>query len=325
MYLTDTDYPALRSTLAPEYIELSDEQLDALVAQLYGEGAAAEDVENFLRSLGRGFKQVAGGVGRFAQKVGPGIAQGAISGAGVGGPFGAIAGALAGGAGSALSRSGNPTLRGIGGAIGGVTQLASQFSPTGRLGQLAGVGLGALGQVGRRGGGRAALGQLAGGAMNLLGAGGGAPANALLGLLSRPETMRALGAAAMAPAGRSMVQVGAQPVAVQSILNAIGSLAGRAAREMESESGAALPAWYYGADGELAIDPGDGEQRTDALLELFSQTPSPHGPPAWHESEAESDAAWQAWPVYTAADAERDRWLLASEAMTEGDADGFHD
>jgi len=103
MMHSDTDYPLLRSSLAPEYFELSDEQLDALVAQMYGEGVDAEAVESFWRDVGRGFNRVGRSVGRLAQQAAPmmggvlsGAAQGAVTGSGFGGPFGAIAGALAG-------------------------------------------------------------------------------------------------------------------------------------------------------------------------------------------------------------------------------------
>jgi hypothetical protein len=346
MYMTATAYPTLRASLAPECVEWSDEQIEALIAELYGPAVGAEDVESFWRDAGRGFANVGRSVGRFAQQAAPmigralpGIAQGAMTGASVGGPFGAIAGAVAGGAGGLLSQSKNRTLRGIGGAIGGATQLASQFLPAGRLGgavgQLAGVALGAArggagggvrglaqGALGALGGQGGTLGSLARIGSGLLGGGAGAAArggaaNALMGLLSRPETTRAMTAAALGAAGRSQVMVGAQPVPVQSILSALGSLAGRAASEAEAEQGA-LPAYYYGADGELAIDPADAEQRTDALLELFALTPSPLAFEHSDDSDESDDAAEAAQadegPVYSAADRRRDAWLMANEA-----------
>jgi hypothetical protein len=398
MYMTATAYPRLRASLAPEYIDLHDEQLDALVTEVYGEGVTAESVESFWNDVGRGFQGVAKGVGSFAKQAAPvvghalpGIAQGALTGASVGGPFGAIAGALAGGAGGVLSQSKDPTLRGIGGAIGGATQLASRFTPGGALGglasaglgalsggggaggalsSLANIGLGALGQRGgaagalgnlagsalgglRRGGTSGALSSLAGGALGMVGrqggalgaigqvagsigpqlagalggaGGSGASANALLGLLSRPETVRALSSAAMGPFGRSQVLVGSQPVAVQSILSALGGLAGRAASEAESTANEALPAYFHSADGELAIDPADAEQRVDALLELFAATPSPQTFRRRPMGEAENDEGEHdesAEPEYTDEDAAYDEWLLATEA--EWAEDGEHD
>lgn len=339
MLMTATAYPQLRASLGPAFHELNDEQIDALVANLYGPGVAAEDVEGFFGDIGRGLARAGRSVGRIAQQAAPhvlttlgGVAQGAATGAGFGGPIGAIVGAVAGGAGSALSQTNNPTLRGIGGALGTATQLASQFSPTGRLGGLANTALGALGQAaaGRGGAALAQAGQGLAGALaggggaqgvlgGLLGAAGGAArggsANALLGMLTRPETLRALSAAAMGPAGRSQVLVGQQPVGVQSILSALGSLAGRAAREAEVEGGAEAHAWLRGASGEALYDPTDAEQRTDALLELYATTPAP-----WlHEPEPEEPVRRRrrrrrAEPLYTQEDAFADAWLLAGEA-----------
>lgn len=359
-----TAYPNLRASLAPDYVELSDEQLDFLVAEIYGAGVAAEDVEAFWNDVGRGFKKVGSSIGNFAQSAAPvlgralpAIAQGAMTGASVGGPFGAIAGAVAGGAGGVLAQSRNPTLRGIGGAIGGVSQLASNFTGGGALRNLAGVALGgggggaagllgniagsalrgrrgpggalggiaqtALGALQQRGGPAAAIGQLAGGlAPQLAGAlGQGGSANALLGLLSRPETVRALSAAAMGSYGRAQVPVGPHAVPVQSILGALGNLAGHAAREAES-AGERHPGYFYAADGELAIDPADAEQRTTALLELFEQTPSPHLLQQLQAEAAagESDEADET--EYGDEDAIYDEWLLANEAeWSESDED----
>lgn len=371
-----TAYPNLRASLAPEYLELSDEQLDFLVAEIYGAGVAAEDVEAFWSDVGRGFKRVGSSIGNFAQSAAPvlgralpAIAQGAMTGATVGGPFGAIAGAVAGGAGGVLAQSRNPTLRGIGGAIGGVSQLASNFTGGGALRNLAGVALGggrggaagllgnlagsalgggrggaagllgsiagsalgrrrgpggalggiaqtALGALQQRGGPAAALGQLAGGLAPQLAAavGQGGSANALLGLLSRPETVRALSAAAMGPYGRAQVPVGQHAVPVQSILGAVGNLAGHAASEAEA-AGGRHPGYFYAADGELAIDPADAEQRTAALLELFEQTPSPY---LVQQLQAEADESYEADEAdeaeYGDEDAIYDEWLLANEA-----------
>ncbi len=357
MYVTQTAYPRLRESLAADYVELSDERLDAIVAEVYGPGVTAEDIESFWRDVGRGFQNVARGVGNFAQQAAPvvartlpGIAQGALTGASFGGPFGAIAGAVAGGAGSALSQSRNPTLRGIGGAIGGAGRLASSFTGGGALGNLANVALGALGGRGATAG---ALRQIAGGALGALPGGGmpgaignlagtaigalqrqggvagaigqaagaiapqfatalagnrGGNANALLGLLSRPETVRALTAATLGQYGRPNVMVGGQPVGVQSILGALGNLAGRAAGEAESAA-EHLPAYFYAADGELAIDPANSDERADALLELFARTP----PVAEHRAAHAAHVHEWTEPEYSAADAAYDAWLMATE------------
>src|SRR3954447_13295036 len=296
-----TEYPTLREHLAPGFAELSDEQIDALVEQVYGPGFTGEDLEGFFDTLKRGLGHVAGAVGDFAQKAAPvvmktlpGIAQGAMAGSALG-PYGMLAGAIAGGAGRALSQSRNPTLRGIGQGLGTVTQLAS--SVRGGGGAAGGIGNLLKGGLSQLGGGRGAAGgiggllqgglsQLAGGSggggaggalggiANLLGGArppgqpmpAGASANTLMGMLARPEVGQALMAAAMGGLGRQSVQVGSSQIGVQSILNAISSLAGRAAGEMAGTESESLPEYFYNAEGELAFDPSERNSRTDALL-----------------------------------------------------------
>src|SRR6476469_1991288 len=154
-----TEYPTLREHLAPELAELSDEQIDVLVEQFYGAGFTGEDLEGFFDTLKHGLGNVAGAVGNFAKKAAPvvtgalpGVAQGAMAGSALG-PFGMLAGAIAGGAGSALSRSKNPALSGIGRGLGTATQLASAVrgGAAGGIGSLLQGGLSQLG--GGRGGG----------------------------------------------------------------------------------------------------------------------------------------------------------------------------
>jgi hypothetical protein len=342
-----TEYPRLRASLAPEYAEIDDEQLDALVAEIYGPGVSAEDIESLWRDVGRGFQNVARGVGRVAQQAAPvvagalpSIAQGAMTGATVGGPWGALAGAVAGGVGGVMSQSKNRTLRSVGGAIGGATQLAGNLTGGGALRGLAGVGLGGgtAGLIGQLAGGARALppagaaqlarrmarrptpARLAGLPAQLGGALGGAggSANALLGMLARPETLRALSASALGGFGRQQVPLGGQSVPVQSILGALGTLAGRAAAESEAAGEHAHPAHYYDSAGELAIDPADAEQRAEALLELYAATPTPYA--EWLVTEAAESMAEDvedAQPEYTEDDAEYDEWLLAGEDHAE--------
>ncbi|MEA2881231.1 MAG: hypothetical protein QOH32_450 [Bradyrhizobium sp.] len=359
-----TDYPLLRDNLAPGFAELSDEQIDALVQQFYGEGFTGEDLEGFFDSIKHGLSGVAGAVGNFAQKAAPavmntlpGIAQGAMAGSALG-PFGMLAGAIAGGAGSALSQSKNPTLSGIGRGLGTVTQLASAGRGGGAAGGIGGLLQGGLSQLGKRGGaaggiggrlqgrlsqrggrgGAAGVGDLLQGGLSQLGgpggdAGGalggitnlfggalqgapgqalpaGASANTLLGMLARPEVGQALMSAAMGGLGRQSVPIGSSQVDVQSILNALSSLAGQAADEMAGTGSEALPEYFYGEDGELAFDPAERHSRTNALLTYMVLTaPSwaqrPPGPVVVVQPPPQRE------PVYTEADAEADEWLWA--------------
>jgi hypothetical protein len=333
-----TDYPTLREHLAPGFAELSDEQIDVLVEQFYGAGFTGEDLEGFFDDIKHGLGNVAGAVGNFAQKAAPavmrtlpGIAQGAMAGSALG-PFGMLAGAIAGGAGSALSQSKDPTLSGIGRGLGTATQLASAVRGGGAAGGIGSLLQGGLSQLGGRGGAAGGIGSLLQGGLSQLGGGrggggvggalggianllggarppgqplpAGASANTLLGLLARPEVGQALMSAAMGGLGRQSVPMGSSQVGVQSILNAISSLAGRAAGEMAGTESESLPEYLYNADGELAFDPAERNSRTDALLTYMVLTaPSwaarqppvvvvqPSREPEYTKAHAEADAA----------------------------------
>jgi len=265
------DFQMLRASLAPQYATLGRDRLEAIVQEVYGAGASPEDVESLFGDIGRGLSHAAAGVSHFVQQAAPAVAQalpamaqGAMAGSSLG-PWGALAGAVAGGAGSILSHSSNPTARAIGGGIGTVTNLVSTVrggGASGPLGALASVAGGTLGGPGRP---------------NPLApppAAGGA--NALLGLLARPEALQALLAAALGNFGRPSVPVGGQDVPVPSMLSALGTLAQRAAHEMaehmpESER---VPEGLNRAGEALGLDTDDAEGRTDTLLTLLALTPT---------------------------------------------------
>jgi hypothetical protein len=180
---------SLRQVLDPQWAIKPSGQIRARMDAIYGEGAAdAYDqyLEFSFSDIGKAISSAASDVGRFAAKaapvvatVGGGALKGALSGAQFGLP-GIIGGAALGGTGAALSKYGGGAARDIGGALSGVTGLAGQFSPLGRLG--AGLGPAISGLAGGKGG-------LQGAAVNALSgvlgaAGGGAgPAGALGSLL----------------------------------------------------------------------------------------------------------------------------------------------
>ncbi|MBX9797458.1 hypothetical protein [Sphingomonas sp.] len=259
------NFPMFRSSLAPDYAEASVEQLDAIARTIYGPEANAEMVESFFSDLGRGLSHAARGIGQFAQRAAPivanalpSIAQGAMSGAALG-PWGALAGAIAGGAGGILSQVNNPTARAIGGGIGSVTNLLSTVRGGGPQGALG--ALGALGGGTMRGAG-------------LPGAGGGS-ANALMGLLARPELLQAITSGAMGSFGRPSVPVGGQQVPVNMLLSALGTLANRTAHEAAEFAGGAeaVPAFIESAGEALGADTQDAEGRADTLLTLLALSP----------------------------------------------------
>ena len=272
-----SDYPLLRASLAPEYAELSERDLDQLVRAVYGGEATAEDVEGLFDDIGKGLKGAAKGVAGFAQKAAPvlGKALPAIaSGAGTGaafGPIGALVGAGAGLAGGLLSQSGNKTARKIGGAIhdvGGLVSTVRGGGAGGALGSLASVASGALGGT--------PIGRAAAGALRSVGGGGGGAANALLGLLSRPELAQALNSSALGAIGRRSIPVGGQQVPVHQMLSALGQLSQRAAHEAAEydPDAAETPAFAEAAAEAFGIDADDAEDRTDALLTLLALSPS---------------------------------------------------
>ena len=118
-------------------------------------------------------------------------------------------------------------------------------------------------------------------------------------------------------AGRSRVMVGNQPGGVQSIMSAIGNLAGRAASEAAADTSEGLPEYFLDAEGEPEIDPADADQRTDALLALFALTLprllAGQKDKESDESDEHEGGEWEEdWPEYTEADAESDEWILAA-------------
>lgn len=225
--------------------------------RMYGSGSAEaydEYLEGIFGDIGRALSSAASDVGRVVQKAAPVVANvglGALKGAAAGsaaGLPGIIAGAAVGGAGAGLSKYGSGTAKDIGGALTGITNIASQFSPAGRASGVitalaggkgnSGGALSALGGLAGGGGGGAignVLGALTGGggassAVNAIGSllgssgasgaasavtalsslfGGSSAAGQLLSLLQRPETIQALAALNLGAAGRPTIPVGA--------------------------------------------------------------------------------------------------------------------
>ena len=126
----------------------------------------------------------------------------------------------------------------------------------------------------------------------------------------RDGRVQALASALMPGLGRQSVQVGSQQVGIQSILSALGNLAGRAASEMDEGQGEALPDYFYNQAGELAIDPAESYQRTDRLLTLMALTS-----PIWAAPRPPVVVVREREPVYTAADAEAALHSLAQHEL----------
>src|SRR5262249_21689723 len=175
---------SLRQVLAPEYAVLPAAQIRARMESTFGEGSADaynDYLEFSFGDIGKAFSSAVRDVGKVATKIAPAVAtvgggalQGALSGAQFGLP-GIIAGAAAGGVGAGLSKYGSGTARGIGGALTGITGLASQFSPLGRGGASVRPAISRLGGGGKGGLPGAAVNALSG-ILGAVGGGGGAGA-----------------------------------------------------------------------------------------------------------------------------------------------------
>ena len=193
--ITETAYPATRIAMENCGSGIDDGELEEILLESFP-GAYPEDVENFMRGLRQFGRQVSPTV----QKALPGMIQGAVQGGMVGGPWGALAGAGIGGASSLLSKGGTSTKPAKPSMTGNATlstkpvtaQPASKIKGTPQ--------------------------QVTPTASSL-------PAQQLLALLSRPETLQALTSLAMSNAGRTSVRVGQKAVPVASFANAISEFA----------------------------------------------------------------------------------------------------
>lgn len=332
----DAEYPNLRGVLAPEYASLPPAEIEALMEGMFGPDSAEryEDyLEGIFGAIGRGFSSVARDVGKFAAKalpvvttVGGGALQGALAGSSLGLP-GIIAGAAAGGTGAALSKYGRGTARDIGGALSGVTGLAGQFSPAGRVGAAIGPAIGGLAGGGGRGAAGAAVSALGGllgpgkggAAVNALGgllgggtggastalgaltslfggsgAGGSGGIGQLLSLLQRPETMQALAALNLGAAGRRTIPVGSAqtPVPATAIARVIGELVEQAVAEAAALSDGAEGELRYMTDeaGEFVGDPALDRDRAARVWDLLNVAQAERlvNALSWQRQEAEA-------------------------------------
>ena len=296
------DYPYLRQCLAPQFADAAAEDIESYMDGRFGEGAAShydECLESFFSDLGRTFQKVAPVVANVAG----GVAHGAMSGSSLGLP-GIIGGAVMGGAGTALSSYAKGPLRDVGNVLNTGTQIASQFSPMGRMGNQLGSALSGLGQgritpqrllqqgsqlltsavPGMGGGASSAMGVLMGGGgggggpmaalAGLLGRGGGGAAGQLGSLLGRPEVQQALMALSMGPAGRRTVPVGhtQMPVPSAAIAGLLQNLSAQAVSEAAAFSDGSESELSYmaDADGEFVGDPAEEDDRAARLWDLLN-------------------------------------------------------
>lgn len=308
-------YPNLRAVLAPEYAFLPPTEIEALMEDMFGDGAAEryeEDLESIFGDIGGALSSAARTVGRVATRAAPvvaniggGVLRGAAAGSALGLP-GIIGGAIAGGVGTGLSSYARGPARDVGNILGTVTNVAGQLSPTGRLGGSLGSAISGLAGRGgtRRAAGAAvnALSGLVGGGSGSSGGGalgaltglfgGGSAAGQLASVMRRPETRQALGALGLGALGRRDIPVGSAqtPVPVGAITNLIGQLANQAAAEAAALSDGAESTLHYMTDdaGEYVGDPASEQERAARLWELLNEAQAERLLSAISEQEAES-------------------------------------
>ena len=310
-------YPYLRQCLAPQFADVDTESIEAYMDQRFGPGAAEHYdayLEGFFDDLSRTFQRVAPMVANVAG----GVARGAMAGSSLGLP-GIIAGAVTGGAGTALSSYTSGPLRDVGNVLNTGTQIASQFSPLGQVGNQVGNAISGLGRVAPQQGaqmpsppGQAGMGGGAGpmlaGLGSLLGNGGGGAAGQLSSLLGRPEVQQALMALLMGQAGRRTVSVGGAqtPVPTTAIAGLLQNLSAQAVSEAAAWADGAESDLAYMADanGEFVGDPSEDDDRAarvwdllnnaqlERLAALAMQQPAEPAPPRWSTPRFTDD--WRA-------------------------------
>jgi hypothetical protein len=322
-----SQYPNLRTVLAPQYAYLPPSEIEALMESQFGPGAAEryeEDMEGIFDDIGKGISSVARDVGRFTAKAAPVVANiggGVIKGAAAGsalGPIGAIVGGVAGGVGQGLSSYAKGPARNIGNILGTVTNVAGQFSPTGRLGGslgsavsgLAGGGQGGatgaaintlgglLGGGGGGGGAAGALGSLlSGGRRGTLGAltslfGGTGAGGQLLAALRNPDIIRGITAAGLGQLGARSIPVGSAQtmVPVGAFTNLISQLANQAATEAAALSDGTESTLNYMIDntGEYVGDPASEQDRAARVWDLLNEAQAERVLGAIYQGELES-------------------------------------
>ena len=264
------DLQSLRRCLAPQYAMLPSPQLAALLEQRFGNGAAQaydEYLEGFFDDVGAFVRRVAPVVANVAGGVVQGIATGSSA-----GPIGMIAGGIAGGAGRALSSYGKGPLRDIGNVLNTGVNIASQFTPQGRMGSQIGSMVSGLPQTLRS---PQALLQQAPALLGAISPQAGSAAQRLSSFTQRPEVRQALGALQLGDLGRNAVSVGTgqTQIPVAAITSLLQHLSAQALDEaVQYADGSEAPlAYMIDAQGRPLGDPTLETDRHAQLLALLDQ------------------------------------------------------
>ena len=248
--ISSSSMEGLRSVVHPDYAGMKSAALEQVVDDSID--ALPDDVaENFLTTLGSLGKAAA----PLAQRLGPGVAQGAASGAGIGGPWGALIGAGAGLASGALGGRGKPrTAAPIAGAAVGAapSPVMPPSLPTGP-----------------------------------------AAAGTLLGLLQSPVVQQALLSQVLGQAGaRQIATPSGVDVPRAAINGLLSQLLANATEGLPESEDVAEQDYLQGADGEFLIDPASLEQQAALVLAKLKQTFGTRSPFSEQLSEDSPSGNW---------------------------------
>ena len=254
----------IREQIAPEFSNLSDEDIDVMLGEIFAD-MSPEEIEGFFGSLG----SLARRAGRTLVKAAPTIlpiAGGAV-GTLIGGPAGTAIGAKLGGVAGRL--------------VGSATTRRKRRRPatSPRLPQRPAPG------------GRPPV----PGRQSAVPASGSSATAQLLALLNNPALLRSLLSRVLGAGGRTGVIADGEMIDVDcgSLLNALGELAAEAAREAHEDgvAGTGLPEYLLDEEGGLIDDAGRPEVRAELLLELLNASETEEQLTEY-EHGAKSPEAW---------------------------------
>jgi hypothetical protein len=258
----------VRESVKPEYAEMVDEDLEALVESAvadFSDGAA----ENFMGTL----SSVGRAVVPTLRRAAPSVAQGAASGATVGGPWGALIGAGAGLASSALAGQRKPRA-----AAPGAFGAAATMAPTSPVAT-----------------GRGAAPAPDAPSAAALPTGQGAAAT-ILALFQDPTVRQALLSQALGNAGKDELQAASGATLPRGAINdLLVQLLANASESLPEAESLSEQSYLLAESGEYLIDPASPEQQAALVLAHLRSTAAPVEVESmdaveWMDSESDWDS-----------------------------------
>jgi len=231
------DWQGLRKCVQSQFAGMPREDLEQVVESAIS-GLPATSAKNFMQTLG----SLGQPIGPTLQRAAPGIAQGAATGASVGGPWGALIGAGAGLASAALSGQGKPPT-------------AAAVAPTGASSARpsAPVTPGIPGTPGMPATPALPPGQEA--------------AATLLGLFRNPTVLQALMSQVLGASGSQQVTTASGTTVPRGAINSLlTQLLANATEGLPESEAIAEQSYLQGESGEYLVDPASPEQQAVLVL-----------------------------------------------------------